>query len=164
MNNKQSFLLGFMLCMILIGSGVFAVVQYYSNIPITIEKKPSNYVPVENKVYINGGTMNKVSTAGGNGIILEPLQNNETVRTKLITIGNNEDRDITLVWNKSDLPEGLELVITWCINPFNPERTVWEEGSELKISTMQGVTAYITVTDIGLAEGTYVFKVLFTSI
>jgi hypothetical protein len=153
--------------MILMVSGVYAVTQYYVNMTVTGEKKAPDYIAPFIDVGIAGSALGANVNQQGVDIILPQFDGNATTVVKEISMSNSgkSKGNYTVVWGASEVPDDAEVSITWCINPYNPERTVWNEGEGLTlVNNYQTVWAYITVKDVGLPVGTYSFKLNFHTV
>jgi hypothetical protein len=73
-------------------------------------------------------------------------------------------KNVTLVWNVKNLPDGAVLSVTWTTNPYNPERTIWTEGSKLTLGAGKSISLFVTITDNGIAEGDHSFSLQFVSV
>jgi hypothetical protein len=165
----KSFTIGFALCLILMSSGVYAITQYYLRMPITIEKKPPDYVADIIDVLVNGAEMQKNIEIQGSGITLPIFAGNVTTVTKVIFISNMEDITHTIAWSVTGVPEGANVTITRAHGIYDDPsvRKIWKAGEPITLPPRvdgASFSAWITVTDVGLEAGTYQFMLTFYTV
>jgi hypothetical protein len=173
MNGKKGFILGFAVCMIIMSAGfAIAITQYFMNMTISIEKKPSNYIPDTNSLILTslggwgGGSFGKVNTTES-GVTLPVLQDNETVSIREFQITNmNNKYNYTVSYTLSDIPEGSEVIIlTKTGDIYDPTgRAEWKQDVPMRVSSGRTVYFWISITDIGMNDGTSKFMMNLTAI
>ena len=172
MNGKKGFILGFAVCMIVMSAGfAIAVTQYFMNMTISIEKKPSNFIPVTNSLMISssggwgGGSFGKVNTT--NSIISLPqLEDNATISIREFRISNMNDKyNYSVYYTLGDIPEGSEVkILTKEGDVFDPVgRVEWIQDTAMNIPKGKTVYFWISITDIGMNDGVSKFTMNLTA-
>lgn len=168
MTNSKSFILGFALCLILVGAGVGATVFYYLNIKVGGTKMPSTYTPQELSVFVAeiagmSGKFNKDSTAEL-VVSLPPLQENNTIVTKEYHIQNMESNPVVVTFDSlTGVPDGAVVTIVCKMtDPWNAEgRLPYTVGSTKTIINGDTFYFWIQLEDQGMDEGNYNFTLKF---
>lgn len=162
MNSKKSFILGFTLALILVAGGVQALTAYYMNVNVGFVKMPSTFTRPEISLFL--GQINTVATMfnkNNNTVIsayLPPLQENATRTTRQYSINNMEHKNVTVTFDSiSGIPDGALVTIVYKMNDlFNVDgRLPYNIGTTFILRQGDTLHFWLSVEDVGLAEGNY---------
>jgi hypothetical protein len=168
LTNGKSFILGFTLCLLLVGVGVFGAVQYYLSIRVGGTKMPSTYTPEEISVFLGvlsgGSTMFNKDNTTEVPVSLPPLQENNTIVTKEYHINNMMHKTVVVMYDTmSGAPDGAVVTITYKMNDnWNVEgRQPYSVGTSKIINEGETLYFWVQLEDQGMSEGNYNFTMKF---
>jgi len=166
MNSKKSFMLGTIVGLLVFSGVAYAYTTYFMKIYLSVEKKPSTFIPKENSLIVtstggwSAGSFIVSNPEVGAEVMLNPFQDNETISTREFGITNmNHKYNYSVMYSLYEIPDGTKISVVSKMNdPWNVEgRSTWVQGNEIKIVEGQTLYFWVSVTDVEMNEGIYKF-------